>query len=146
MPVSQTQKDLGPEHILSSIKFSKCELLQPHLSRIPIRRTGSSEAPPGLIKNSLSSVSAKQELSTLRVWKLLRPGLQRHLSLTGVSGKQTALQLATKAIIQTNSDSLLQINKEDALIEATSEVKEAAPLSLPEAINLCETVTLCGEA
>lgn len=141
MPVSQTQKDMGPEHILSSIKFSKCELLQPHLSRIPIRRSGSSEAPPGL-----SSVSGKQELSTLRVWKLLRPGLQRHLSLTGASGKQTALQLATKAIIQTNSDSLLQINKEDSLIEAAPEVLEAAPLTLPEAINLSETVTLCGEA
>lgn len=88
----------------------------------------------------------KEELSTLRVWKLLRPGLQRHLSLTGVSGKQAALQLASKAIIQKNADNCLQINKEDTTIETTPEVKETAPLALSETINLSETVTLCGEA
>lgn len=137
LPVAQN-KDLGPEHILSSIKFSKCELLQPHLSRIPIRRTGSNDAPPAL--------NGKQELSTLRVWRLLRPGLQRHLSLTGVSGKQAALQLTSKAITQKNAANRLQINKADIIIETTPEVRENALLSLPETINLSETVTLCGEA
>lgn len=135
-------KDLGPEHILSSIKFSKCELLQPHLSRIPIRRTGSSETVPAHSKNKQPSVTAKQELSSLRVWKLLRPGLQRHLSLSGVSGKQATLQLTSKAV---TSDNHFQINKGDIVLETTPEVRES-PLSLPETIKLGETVTLCGEA
>ncbi|KAK7907149.1 hypothetical protein WMY93_015761 [Mugilogobius chulae] len=143
-PLSITQtKDAGPAHILSSIKFSKCELLQPHLSRIPIRRTGSGEAPP---KNNSSGGKTKEELSSLRVWKLLRPGLQRHLSLTGVSGKQAALQLASQAIIKKNADNSLQFNKGTGVIEITPEPQESALLPLPEPLRISETVTLCGEA
>lgn len=137
-------KDLGPEHILSSIKFSKCELLQPHLSRIPVRRTGSNEAPPNTMKNTSSSVSTKEELASLKMWRLLQPGLQCHLSLTGGSGKEAVIQLASKAIMKKNADKSLQFNNDTAFMETPPE--DTALLPLPETINLCETVTLCGEA
>lgn len=64
----------------------RCEL-QPHISRIPIRRAGSTETPPTHIRNTASSSdnqAAKEESATLKVWKLLKPGLQRHLSLSGM--------------------------------------------------------------
>ncbi|KAM3603595.1 uncharacterized protein V6R79_025633 [Siganus canaliculatus] len=86
---SEAPTDLGPEHILSAIKFSKCEL-QPHTSRIPIRRVGSTETPPThdskISTTSIKSVlnRDKDESATMKVWKLIRPGLHRHLSLSGM--------------------------------------------------------------
>ncbi|KAF3849611.1 hypothetical protein F7725_019330 [Dissostichus mawsoni] len=54
---TETAKDLGPDHILSSIKFSKCEL-QPTMSRIPIRKVGSTETPPAKSPTSTNPVSS----------------------------------------------------------------------------------------
>ncbi|XP_078029806.1 cytosolic carboxypeptidase-like protein 5 isoform X2 [Epinephelus lanceolatus] len=154
---TETTKDLGPEHILSSIKFSKCEL-QPHLSRIPIRRAGSTETPPApdskTSPTSINPVSSggKEESATMKVWKLLKPGLHRHLSLSGVSGKEGAMQLASKALMKKSPDRSLHY-KGNAIIETAHEqdetvqqVEEAPVMPLPEAVNMCETVTLCGEA
>ncbi|XP_010780571.1 cytosolic carboxypeptidase-like protein 5 [Notothenia coriiceps] len=81
---TETAKDLGPDHILSSIKCSKCEL-QPTMSRIPIRRVGSTETPPAKSPTSTNPVSSgDMDTATMKVWKLLRPGLHRHLSLSGM--------------------------------------------------------------
>ncbi|XP_070781950.1 cytosolic carboxypeptidase-like protein 5 isoform X2 [Enoplosus armatus] len=154
---AETTKDVGPEHILSSIKFSKCEL-QPHVSRIPIRRVGSTETPPThdskTSPTSISPVSPgdKDESATMKVWKLLRPGLHRHLSLSGVSGKDGAIQLASKSLMKKSTDRSFHY-KGDTIIETTAEkeetlqqVPETPVMPLPEAVNMCETVTLCGEA
>ncbi|XP_041815214.1 cytosolic carboxypeptidase-like protein 5 isoform X2 [Chelmon rostratus] len=154
---TEAAKDLGPEHILSSIKFSKCEL-QPHVSRIPVRQVGSTETPPTQdSKTSPSSTSPvssgdKDESATMKVWKLLKPGLHRHLSLSGVSGKEGAIQLASKALMKKSTDRSLHY-KGNAIIETTPEtdeslqqVEEAPVMPLPETVTMCETVTLCGEA
>ncbi|XP_070843584.1 cytosolic carboxypeptidase-like protein 5 isoform X1 [Chaetodon trifascialis] len=155
--LTEAAKDLGPEHILSSIKFSKCEL-QPHMSRIPIRRVGSTETPPTHdSKTSPTSTSPlssgdKDESATMKVWKLLRPGLRRHLSLSGVSGREGAIQLASKALMKKSTDRSLHY-KGNTIIETTAEtdetlqqVEETLAMPLPETVNMCETVTLCGEA
>ncbi|XP_040919761.1 cytosolic carboxypeptidase-like protein 5 isoform X2 [Toxotes jaculatrix] len=153
---AETAKDLGPEHILSSIKFSKCEL-QPHVSRIPIRRMGSTDTPSTRDRktasnsNNPSSPGEKESSATMKVWKLLRPGLHQHLSLSGIPGKDGAIQLASKALMKNTNRSLHC--KGNAIIETSPEmdeilqqVEETPAMPLPEPVNLCETVTLCGEA
>uniref|UniRef100_A0A665VW37 Cytosolic carboxypeptidase-like protein 5 n=1 Tax=Echeneis naucrates TaxID=173247 RepID=A0A665VW37_ECHNA len=79
---TEAAKDLGPEHIHSSIKLSKCEL-QPHVSRIPIRRLGSTDTAPTRDSKTTVIKNNPEESASLKVWKLLRPGLHRHLSLSG---------------------------------------------------------------
>lgn len=73
--------------ILTSIEYSRCEL-QPRPSRIPVRRELQSSVIP------LSST----ETPTMRVWKLIKPGLKKHLA--GVSGKD---RLSTKALLKNSS-------------------------------------------
>ncbi|XP_039637051.1 cytosolic carboxypeptidase-like protein 5 isoform X2 [Perca fluviatilis] len=154
---TETAKALGSEHILSSIKCSKCEL-QPHVSRIPIRRVGSTESPPA--HDSATSPSGvnpvpsgdKEVSATMKVWKLLRPGLHRHLSLPGVSGKKEgAVQLASKALMKKSPDRSLHytgpiIETAQEKAETVQEVEETPVMPLPETVTMCETVTLCGEA
>ncbi|XP_074471126.1 cytosolic carboxypeptidase-like protein 5 isoform X4 [Sebastes fasciatus] len=152
---TENAKELGPDNILSSIKFSKCEL-QPHMSRIPIRRAESTETPPAQdsktspTSNSPVSSGDKEESATMKVWKLLRPGFHRHLSLSGVSGKEGAMQLASKALMKKSPDRSLNykantiIETEHETDETEQQVEEPPVMPLPE--NMCETVTLCGEA
>ncbi|XP_028460271.1 cytosolic carboxypeptidase-like protein 5 isoform X4 [Perca flavescens] len=155
---TETAKALGSEHILSSIKCSKCEL-QPHVSRIPIRRVGSTESPPA--HDSATSPSGvnlvpsgdKEVSATMKVWKLLRPGLHRHLSLPGVSGKKEgAVQLASKALMKKSPDRSLHytgptiIETAQEKAETVQQVEETPVMPLPETVTMCETVTLCGEA
>ncbi|XP_024912413.1 cytosolic carboxypeptidase-like protein 5 isoform X3 [Cynoglossus semilaevis] len=121
-------KDTGAEHILSSIKFTKCELL-PHVSRITIRKTRSNENPvPWGIKtttvtNSLSSPGEKEEMATMKVWKLLRPGIHRHLSLTGVTSKTGGKQLVSKAVMKKKTGRSDR-HTNTAIAENTIEVEE----------------------
>ncbi|XP_075939638.1 cytosolic carboxypeptidase-like protein 5 isoform X2 [Anarhichas minor] len=154
---TETAKDLGPEHILSSIKFSKYEL-QTHMSRIPIRRAGSTESHPAhgskISPTSINPVSSgeEEESATMKVWKLLRPGLHRHLSLSGVSGKEGAMPLASKALMKKSPDSSLHyrgntiIETAHEKDEAVEQGEEAPAMPLPETVNMCEAVALCGEA
>ncbi|CAL8315840.1 unnamed protein product [Merluccius merluccius] len=146
---AQTAQNPGPDHILSSIEFSKCEL-QPRASRIPIRRAGSMETPPTHCKNPASS-SGSPTSSTLRMWKILKPGIRTHLSSSGVSGVESRLQLASKALRKTAGRSF--IYQQDTLREALPEPQQLQPqvsdpvvISLPEPVNSCETAPLCGEA
>ncbi|KAK2890372.1 cytosolic carboxypeptidase-like protein 5 [Channa argus] len=153
----ETAKELESEHILSSIKFSKCDL-QPHISRIPIRRVGSTDAPPthdskaSPISKSSSSFGKKEESATMKVWKLIRPGLHRHLSLSGVSGKEGATQLAPQALVKKSTDRRLHY-KGNAVLETfpkrnetLQQVEETSGMPPPEPVNMYETATLCGEA
>ncbi|KAG7508756.1 cytosolic carboxypeptidase 5 isoform X1 [Solea senegalensis] len=149
-------KDSGPEHILSSIKLTKCDL-QPHVSCITIRKPGSMDSPSTRgsktkpVGNTQSSSGGKEESAAIKVWKLLRPGLHRHLSLSGVSGKDGAIQLASKALLK-DTDNHLHC-KDCAIIKAAPETDEIlqqvdeTPVSpLPEPVGMGDTVTLCGEA
>nr|XP_019947496.1 PREDICTED: cytosolic carboxypeptidase-like protein 5 isoform X2 [Paralichthys olivaceus] len=150
-------KESGSDHILSSIKFSKCEL-QPHVSRLTIRRMGSTDVPSTRenkttpVKNNASSPGQKDESATMKVWKLLRPGLHRHLSLSGVSGKDGAIQLASKALMKKSTDRSLHytggaiIETAQEVDETLKQVEEPPVMALPEPVNRCDTVTLCGEA
>ncbi|XP_044024321.1 cytosolic carboxypeptidase-like protein 5 isoform X2 [Siniperca chuatsi] len=148
---TETAKDLGPEHIISSIKFSKCEL-QPHTSRIPVRRVGSTETPPRhdskTSPTSINPVSSgdKDKSATMKVWKLLRPGLHRHLSLSGVSGKEgkSLTKKSTDRSFHYKGNTIIETapEKDDTL----QQVEETPVMPLPETVNMCETVTLCGEA
>uniref|UniRef100_A0A3Q2QCU3 Cytosolic carboxypeptidase-like protein 5 n=1 Tax=Fundulus heteroclitus TaxID=8078 RepID=A0A3Q2QCU3_FUNHE len=147
----ETSKDKGPEHILSSMKFSKCEL-QRHSSRIPIRRAGSSDAPLPHLKASSPLSGDKEVASTMKVLKLLRPGLHRHLTISGLSKKEGAVQLASRALLVNNTDKSPK-NETEANAETSAEMDGAAGLAeegpvmpVPEVMNLCETATLCGEA
>lgn len=89
--------------------------------------------------------------ATMKVWKLLRPGLHRHLSLSGVSEKEAAIQLASKALMKKSTDRSITY-KESAIIESAAEAMgtqqqvEETPVTVPDTVNMCETVTLCGEA
>ncbi|XP_022593570.1 cytosolic carboxypeptidase-like protein 5 [Seriola dumerili] len=148
---TETAKGLGPEHILSSIKFSKCEL-QPHISRIPIRRLGSTDTSSTRDSKTTPVSNNPEESPSMKVWKLLKPGLHRHLSLSGVSGKDGAMQLASKALMKKGTDRSLHY-KGNAIIETSPEmdetlqqVEETPAMPLPEPVNMRETVTLCGEA
>ncbi|XP_056260732.1 cytosolic carboxypeptidase-like protein 5 isoform X2 [Seriola aureovittata] len=148
---TETAKGLAPEHILSSIKFSKCEL-QPHISRIPIRRLGSTDTSSTRDSKTTPVSNNPEESPSMKVWKLLKPGLHRHLSLSGVSGKDGAMQLASKALMKKGTDRSLHY-KGNAIIETSPEmdetlqqVEETPAMPLPEPVNMRETVTLCGEA
>ncbi|XP_062267231.1 cytosolic carboxypeptidase-like protein 5 isoform X2 [Platichthys flesus] len=154
----EAAKDSGSDHILSSIKFSKCEL-QPQLSRVTIRRMGSTDVPSPPrdskttpVRHNASSPGQKDETATMKVWKLLRPGLQRHLSLSGVSGKDGAIELASKALMKKTTDRSLH-HTGSVIIETAPEedeilkqVEEPPVMTLPEPVIMCDTVTLCGEA
>lgn len=144
----KTAKDLGPQQILSSIKVIKCEM-QPRTSRIPVRRMGSTASSPTTLdpaSNGDNEVSA-----TMKVWELLRPG--RRLSLSGVSEKEDAIKLGSKnAPIMKSPDKSVYC-KIDAIMEAAPEmdgrlqqVEDTPLMPLHEAVNMCETATLCGEA
>ncbi|XP_050964143.1 cytosolic carboxypeptidase-like protein 5 isoform X1 [Labeo rohita] len=77
--------------ILTSVEYSRCEL-QPRPSRIPVRRDIQSAGLP----------PAASETPTMRVWKLIKPGIKKHLA--GVSGKDgSSLRLATKALLKSSS-------------------------------------------
>ncbi|CAL8393669.1 unnamed protein product [Gadus morhua 'NCC'] len=104
---AKSAKNTGPDHILSSIEFSKCAL-QPRKSRIPIISAGSMETPPTHCKSPTSS-SGSSTSSTMRVWKIIKPGIRRPLSFSGVSGVQHCLQ------------QVVSIYQPDTLIEALPE-------------------------
>ncbi|XP_029902487.1 cytosolic carboxypeptidase-like protein 5 isoform X2 [Myripristis murdjan] len=142
---TETARNMGPDHILSSIEFSKCEL-QPRISRIPIRRVGSTETPPTSDTNTSPSShnptisGVKEESATMRVWKLIKPGLRRHLSLSGLSGKEGPIQLASKALMKGTDRSFLY--RGDAIMETAPETEEKTQqdegnpvISLSEPVN-----------
>ncbi|XP_030200513.1 cytosolic carboxypeptidase-like protein 5 isoform X2 [Gadus morhua] len=135
---AKSAKNTGPDHILSSIEFSKCAL-QPRKSRIPIISAGSMETPPTHCKSPTSS-SGSSTSSTMRVWKIIKPGIRRPLSFSGVSGVQHCLQ------------QVVSIYQPDTLIEALPEPDQLQrqvtdpAISLSDPVLSCETAPMCGEA
>lgn len=87
----------------------------------------------------------------MRVCKL-SPGLHRHLSLSDVSDTESGVQLASKALLVPSADRDLSY-RANAITETTAEmdatlqqVGETAVIPMPDAMNMCDTLTLCGEA
>nr|XP_040016197.1 cytosolic carboxypeptidase-like protein 5 isoform X2 [Gasterosteus aculeatus aculeatus] len=159
---TETANHWGPEHILSSIKMSKYEL-QPHVSRIPVRRAASTEAahPAHGSKNPPTCIDPlspgeKEDSATMRLWKLLRPGLHRHLSVCAppvspvntarVSGEEGAKPLPSEALMKEGPGRSLH-HGGDAITERAHEEEGAVQqLEGTPAMLLPETVSLCGEA
>ncbi|XP_043962427.1 cytosolic carboxypeptidase-like protein 5 isoform X3 [Gambusia affinis] len=120
----EKSKVTGPEHILSSIKFSKGEP-QFHASRIPIRRPVSADVTFPLLNTSPTSSGDKEMSSTLTVFKLLRPpGIHRHVTISGLSKKDSdRFQLASATLLVKNGDKSTNY-KTDAVTETTAEMDE----------------------
>ncbi|XP_024860179.1 cytosolic carboxypeptidase-like protein 5 isoform X2 [Kryptolebias marmoratus] len=133
----EAAKDLGPEHILSSIKLSKCEL-QPHASRIPVRRMGSGHAPlsRSLRSSPTSPPGGGKEVSAgMRVWQLLGPGLRGHLPLSGISEKEGGVKSTERSLRC----------KPAAVIEDAPETDGTLRQAEEAEVNMRDTLTLCGE-
>ncbi|XP_032441841.1 cytosolic carboxypeptidase-like protein 5 isoform X4 [Xiphophorus hellerii] len=126
----EKSKVAGPEHILSSIKFSKCEP-QLHGSRIPIRRAVSAEVTFPLL-NTSPTLSGDKEVSSFTVFKLLRPpGIHRHMAITGLSKKDgDGIQLASATLLVKNGDKSPNY-KTEAIAETTAEMDETGEQSFP---------------
>ncbi|XP_061602291.1 cytosolic carboxypeptidase-like protein 5 isoform X3 [Cololabis saira] len=145
----ETSKDSVSQHILSSIKFRKCDLHLP-MSHIPIWRMGSTETPPKHgNKTSHNSPGNKKVSANV---KLLRPGLHRHLPISGVSEKKDATQLASKSPAVESTDRSVHYEA-NVIIEAAPPVdgalqqaEETTAMPIPEVVNMCEAAPLCGEA
>ncbi|XP_062406562.1 cytosolic carboxypeptidase-like protein 5 isoform X3 [Sardina pilchardus] len=159
----QTSLREGPINFLSSIEYTKCEL-QPRPSRIPVRRLDSHDtlapptptSPPKTTEHTGPSPDSTS--ATMKVWRLIKPGIKKHLSFAGVTAKESpALSLASKALLRNSavarsylysdgitaetpvSDSSVQLCSGQSLQEITPEV-----VSDPAAV--CGTVLLLTEA
>ncbi|XP_064847868.1 cytosolic carboxypeptidase-like protein 5 isoform X1 [Oncorhynchus masou masou] len=140
-PNTQAAGKEEPLNILSSIKYTRCEL-QPRASRIPIRRAESTTDTPTAGLNTAASGSW-EESTTMRVWRLLKPGLRRHL---GVSEKEVpSLRLVSRALLKNTDRSSLYTHSstEDTTEPQVCEEKTGFEA---EAVSVCETAPLCGEA
>ncbi|KAM4712551.1 cytosolic carboxypeptidase-like protein 5 isoform 2-T2 [Anableps anableps] len=137
----EKSKDMGPEHILSSIKLSKCKL-QPHMSRIPIRRTGSADTSLPYVKTPPASSGDNEMSSTMKVLKLFRPGLHRHMTISGLSKKEGGIHLGPRTLLVKNGD-MSPSYKTEAITETTAEIdgtaeqaEEKPVMPVPEVMNV----------
>ncbi|XP_016522006.1 cytosolic carboxypeptidase-like protein 5 isoform X3 [Poecilia formosa] len=135
-------KAVVPEHILSSIKFSKCEP-QSHGSRIPIRRAVSAEVTFPLLNTSPTMSGVKEVSTSLTVFKLFKPpGMHRHMTISGLSKKDGGgIQLASATLLVKNGDNSPDY-KTEAITETTAEMIETGeqaeerPVVPPEVMNV----------
>ncbi|XP_027896837.1 cytosolic carboxypeptidase-like protein 5 isoform X3 [Xiphophorus couchianus] len=133
----EKSKVAGPEHILSSIKFSKCEP-QLHGSRIPIRRAVSADVTFPLL-NTSPTLSGDKEVSSFTVFKLLRPpGIHRHMAITGLSKKDVdGIQLASATLLVKNGDKSPNY-KTEAIAETTAEMDETGEQAEERPVVPCQ--------
>uniref|UniRef100_A0A3B5QYJ7 Cytosolic carboxypeptidase-like protein 5 n=1 Tax=Xiphophorus maculatus TaxID=8083 RepID=A0A3B5QYJ7_XIPMA len=133
----EKSKVAGPEHILSSIKFSKCEP-QLHGSRIPIRRAVSADVTFPLL-NTSPTLSGDKEVSSFTVFKLLRPpGIHRHMAITGLSKKDgDGIQLASATLLVKNGDKSPNY-KTEAIAETTAEMDETGEQAEERPVVPCQ--------
>ncbi|XP_057679243.1 cytosolic carboxypeptidase-like protein 5 isoform X2 [Corythoichthys intestinalis] len=78
--ITGTTKDSGPEHILASVKFSKCEL-QPHMG-VRVRKTGTSDGPTARLVKSRPIIkiqAADDERSKQQTCKSLKTTARTHV-------------------------------------------------------------------
>ncbi|XP_045577212.1 cytosolic carboxypeptidase-like protein 5 isoform X2 [Salmo salar] len=138
-PNTQAAGKEGPLNILSSIKYTRCEL-QPRASRIPIRRAESTTDTPTAGLNPASSGSW-EESTTMRVWRLLKPGYPLTL---GVSEKEVpSLRVVSRALLKNTDRRSLYTHSST---EDTTEPQVCEEKTGLEAEAVCETAPLCGEA
>ncbi|MEQ2217482.1 hypothetical protein XENOCAPTIV_011881 [Xenoophorus captivus] len=100
------------------------------MSRIPVRRAGSSDTPLPHIKASSTLSGDKEVSSTMKVLKLLRPGLHRHQAISGMF-----THLASRTLLGKNTDKSPNYRTE-AITEATAEMDGTAEQVRSSMLNL----------
>ncbi|KAJ8362297.1 hypothetical protein AAFF_G00384640 [Aldrovandia affinis] len=141
VPLQNSVKE-GTFQFLSSIECSRCEL-QPRLGRVPGSGAGS---PPG---HALTRSVSVAECTSLRVWKFIKPGLRKKLSVSGALRKEVpTLQVTARALLKdTDSSSLYVVNSGTEAKDALSQEEPGGVAHLmPEPVPACTKVPLFGEA
>ncbi|XP_041951933.1 cytosolic carboxypeptidase-like protein 5 isoform X1 [Alosa sapidissima] len=149
----QTSLRDEPINFLSSIEYTKCEL-QPRPSRIPVRRLDSNDtlAPPALSSapqtTEHTDSSPDNTSTTMKVWRLIKPGIKKHLSFAGVTGKEgPPLSLASKALLRNSARSYLYSDGNTTETPVSDScVQEITPEVASEPAAVCGTVLLLTEA
>nr|XP_015203938.1 PREDICTED: cytosolic carboxypeptidase-like protein 5 isoform X2 [Lepisosteus oculatus] len=114
---------------LSSMEYSRSEL-QPRSSRIPVRKGGLCS-----VQGLLRSNSMDQELP-LRVWKFIKPGFKKQLSLS----ESQPVTLGSRMLLKSRAQSSLLVKSSATNQEFTGS------LSGMDQILVCSKVPLCSEA
>ncbi|KAG5846405.1 hypothetical protein ANANG_G00114630 [Anguilla anguilla] len=141
-PLQNSVKE-GTFSFLTSVEYSRSEL-QRRPSRIPVSKAG-----PAAAEKRLARSVSLAEGASMRVWKLIKPGIGRKLSLAGTSKKEdSALQPTSRSLLKKTGRSLLYLVSTDT--EAKNAPQQESPLVanplVSEPIPVCGKVPLCGEA
>ncbi|XP_064196723.1 cytosolic carboxypeptidase-like protein 5 isoform X2 [Anguilla rostrata] len=141
-PLQNSVKE-GTFSFLTSVEYSRSEL-QRRPSRIPVSKAG-----PAAAEKRLARSVSLAEGASMRVWKLIKPGIGRKLSLAGASKKEdSALQPTSRSLLKKTGRSLLYLVSTDT--EAKNAPQQESPLVanplVSEPIPVCGKVPLCGEA
>ncbi|XP_035279847.1 cytosolic carboxypeptidase-like protein 5 isoform X1 [Anguilla anguilla] len=141
-PLQNSVKE-GTFSFLTSVEYSRSEL-QRRPSRIPVSKAG-----PAAAEKRLARSVSLAEGASMRVWKLIKPGIGRKLSLAGAPKKEdSALQPTSRSLLKKTGRSLLYLVSTDT--EAKNAPQQESPLVanplVSEPIPVCGKVPLCGEA
>ncbi|XP_062406561.1 cytosolic carboxypeptidase-like protein 5 isoform X2 [Sardina pilchardus] len=154
----QTSLREGPINFLSSIEYTKCEL-QPRPSRIPVRRLDSHDtlapptptSPPKTTEHTGPSPDSTS--ATMKVWRLIKPGIKKHLSFAGVTAKESpALSLASKALLRNSAVARSYLYSDGITAEtpvsdsSVQSLQEITPEVVSDPAAVCGTVLLLTEA
>ncbi|XP_066563188.1 cytosolic carboxypeptidase-like protein 5 isoform X2 [Amia ocellicauda] len=125
---------------LSSMDYSRCEL-QPRASRIPVRKAGA-----GTSSRSLHSGSLEEP--ALRVWKFVKPGFAKQLSLSdGSVLESSSLALSSRMLLKSRApSSLLTGGPAPEMTSSTLQTEFPESRSTSDPIPICSKVPLCSEA
>ncbi|XP_036406131.1 cytosolic carboxypeptidase-like protein 5 [Megalops cyprinoides] len=131
----------GTLNFLSSIEYSRCEL-QPRPSRIPVSRARA------LAAHGLARSVSVAESTSMRVWKFIKPGIKKQLSLSGVSRKETpSLQVSSRALLKkTGRSSFYNVDLDTEGKGTTSQQEIPTTHLVSEPVPLCKKLPLYSEA
>ncbi|XP_076861576.1 cytosolic carboxypeptidase-like protein 5 isoform X2 [Brachyhypopomus gauderio] len=128
--VSQTCVKEGSTPYLSPIQYSRCEF-HPRPSRIPVRKAESVGSPPLVC-----------EVPTMNVWKLIKPGIRKHLT-----GKGRAAVCTTTRTLRSSAQNLHHPDHTHTpSTQATSKQSDPPEARDSETRPKCGSVTLFPEA
>ncbi|KAI1897683.1 hypothetical protein AGOR_G00085790 [Albula goreensis] len=140
-PVSlQNSGKEGTFNFLSPIEYSRCEL-QPRPSRIPVSKAGS------LAAHGLARSVSVAESASMRVWKFIKPGIKKQLSLSGALRKEVPpLRVNSRALLKNTGKSSLYVLDKEAKDSASQQEATSASHLVSEPMPICRKVPLCSEA
>uniref|UniRef100_A0A8C9R8V1 Cytosolic carboxypeptidase-like protein 5 n=1 Tax=Scleropages formosus TaxID=113540 RepID=A0A8C9R8V1_SCLFO len=124
-------------NLLSFMESSRCEL-QPRPSRIPVRRAGS------FTGHGLTRALSAEEPMSARGWKLTKPHIKKHLSLTG---KETStMNITSRTMLKKADQGSLSTAESSHEGTVTSKQESPAAVSRSEPDSAFRKVPLCTEA